>query len=127
MRMRMVFLILAVVLPAQEGVAQDWNLLAGDTVLDGGSIGQITDGSALTYFDDGVSRFSAGGAYSYTYANGGGTAFGSFRIGDEGQICIDFRNGMGRCDLYVRSGGRLVMLTQRGERFPVKIEIGVRD
>ncbi len=108
------------------GVAADeWNLRDSDQVLDTVAMAHIADGSSLTFFDDGVSLFSAGGAYSYTYANNGGTAFGRFRVMDEGVICIDYRNGFGRCDKYVRNAGRLVLLTEDGERYPVKIEAGV--
>ena len=43
-----------------------------------------------------------------------------FEIGEQGQICIQYRNGFGRCDTYVRNAGRLVLLTEKGERFPVR-------
>ncbi|WP_245626823.1 hypothetical protein [Aestuariivita boseongensis] len=111
---------------ASAVMAQDWNLRDSDMVLDDAGLAQIADGGSLTYYDDGVSQFSAGGAYSYTYANNGGTAFGRFRIEGDGRICIDYRNGFSRCDMYVRNDGRLVLLTEKGERFPVKIELSVR-
>jgi len=123
MTYRILWPVLALV--ASTATAQDWNLRDTDQVLDAEALGLIADGGALTYFDDGVSLFSAGGAYSYTYANNGGTAFGRFRLAGEGQICIDYRNGFSRCDMYVRNGGRLVLLTENGERFPIKIEEGV--
>jgi hypothetical protein len=63
--------------------------------------------------------FSAGGAYSYTYASGD-SAFGRFEIGEDGTVCIAFRNGFTRCDRYVENGSRIVMLTQKGERFPLR-------
>ena len=107
-------------------VAQDWNLRGSDAILDAAAMARIADGGSLRFYDDGLSRFSAGGAYSYTYANDGGTAFGRFRVEAEGIICIDYRNGMSRCDKYVRNDGRLVLLTTNGERFPVKEETGVR-
>ena len=105
--------------------ADNWNLRDSDQILDADALAGFADGGSITFFDDGVSLFSAGGAYSYTYANGGGTAFGRFRIEDDGVICIDYRNGFSRCDLYVRNGGRLVLLTEDGERYPVKAETGV--
>ncbi len=114
------------VMLASAVMAQDWNLRDSDMVLDDAGLAQIADGGSLTYYDDGVSQFSAGGAYSYTYANNGGTAFGRFRIEGDGRICIDYRNGFSRCDMYVRNDGRLVLLTEKGERFPVKIELSVR-
>ncbi len=117
--------VLAVSLAVQSAWAQDWNLRRDDVVLDQAALALIADGGSLTYYDDGVSLFSAGGSYSYTYANGGGTAFGRFRVEDQGQICIDYRNGFSRCDTYVRNGARLVLLTEKGERFPVKTAIDV--
>ena len=105
--------------------AQHWNMRSDDRVLDAADLALIADGGSLTYFDDGVSQFSAGGSYSYTYANGGGTAFGRFRVEGQGTICIDYRNGFSRCDKYVRNAGRLVLLTENGQRFPVKTADGV--
>ena len=80
----------------------------------------LTDGRTLVFYDDGQSMFSVGGAYSYTYANGGGTAFGQYSISDDGTVCIQYRNGRARCDRYVESRGRIVMLTANGERYPVR-------
>lgn len=105
--------------------AEDWNLRTSDEVLDETSMARIADGASLTYFDDGISLFSVGGSYSYTYANDGGTAFGRFRLENNGVICIDYRNGFGRCDKYVRNAGRLVLLTEDGQRYPVKSEAGI--
>ena len=113
------------VLLAGSAAAGNWNLRDSDQVMDADALARIADGGSLTFFDDGMSLFSAGGAYSYTYANGGGTAFGRFRVQDGGVICIDYRNGFGRCDKYVRNAGRLVLLTEDGERYPVKVERGV--
>lgn len=123
MTYRMIWPTLA--LCASTATAQDWNLRDTDVVLDADALGLIADGGSLTYFDDGVSLFSAGGSYSYTYANNGGTAFGRFRVEGQGQICIDYRNGFSRCDMYVRNAGRLVLLTENGERYPIKIEESV--
>lgn len=111
-------------LMASPVAADGWNLRDGDRVLDPDAIALIADGGALTYFDDGISLFSAGGAYSYTYANNGGTAFGRFSVQSDGVICIEYRNTFSRCDKYVRNAGRLVLLTEDGERYPVKSEKG---
>ena len=100
--------------------AQEWAIRADDQPLDDVLVMAEIVGKSLQYFDGGVSKFSAGGAYSYTYANGGGTAFGRYEIGVDGTVCIAFRNGFGRCDRYVESGGRVVMLTEKGERFPIQ-------
>ncbi|MEQ3710852.1 MAG: hypothetical protein ABNH38_03200 [Tateyamaria sp.] len=93
---------------------------SSDTILDRGAVSVLIDGNTLTFFDDGQSKFSAGGAYSYTYANGGGTAFGRYEIAENGTVCIAYRNGFGRCDRYVENAGRFVLLTEKGERFPIR-------
>ena len=115
--MRWVFIFLISAVPA---AAQDWALQSGDRLMDRAEVVALVEGNTLVFFDDGQSKFSPGGAYSYTYANGGGTAFGVFEVGADGTVCIAYRNGFSRCDRYVRSGDRVVMLTARGERFPIR-------
>ena len=100
-------------------MAQVAGLRPGDAPLTRAELDEMVAGPALVFYDDGQSAFSVGGAYSYTYA-GGGTAFGRFEIGDSGEICITFRNGRGRCDIYVFDGDRLVVITQTGDRYPVR-------
>lgn len=111
----------ALALLTTPGWAADWSLRPGDTPLDATELDGLA-GQVLTFYDDGQSRYSAGGSYSYTYspANGGGTAFGRYALADDGSVCVTFRNGFDRCDLYVRNKGRLILITQTGERFPVR-------
>lgn len=99
--------------------AQDWALRDGDRLLDRAEVQAFAEGQTLLFHDGGKSKYSHGGAYSYTYASGE-SAFGSFRIEADGTVCIAYRNGAARCDRYVASGERFVLLTQHGERFPVK-------
>ena len=94
----------------------------GDIVLDLDDLQRLTAGNTLTFYDHGQSRFSVGGAYSYTYPDSGGTAFGVFDIRDDGTVCIQFRNGRSRCDLYVRRGSLFYLITQSGDRFPFRTE-----
>lgn len=108
-----------VLLAAGPALAQDWALRDGDAALTAAEIEAEIIGRTLVFYDDGQSKFSAGGAYSYTY-DGGGTAFGHFEVGENGVICIDYPNGWSRCDMYVRNGDRLVLLTEKGERFPIR-------
>lgn len=125
--MRQSFAILAAAL-ALSGVsapaaAQDWALRETDARFAGPeSVAQAVAGQTLTFYDDGQSRFSVGGAYSYTYseANGGGSQFGTWEARDEGIICIAYRNGFSRCDMYVEADGRIVVLTEEGGRYPVR-------
>lgn len=109
-----------------SALAQDWNLRSVDSPLGQEQARALTAGSTLTFYDDGQSRFSVGGAYSYTFADSNSTAFGIFRIEDDGRVCIDFRNGRNRCDLFVRNGGLLVMLTEKGERFPIRVHLTLK-
>ncbi|GGH38967.1 hypothetical protein SAMN05444007_11172 [Cribrihabitans marinus] len=108
-------------LAAMPAPAAEWDLRDGDVPLSQGELRALA-GRTLTFYDDGRSKYSAGGAYSYTFseANGGGTAFGTYRITEEGSICTAFRNGFSRCDLYVHSGDRLILIDEEGRRFPVR-------
>ncbi len=114
------FTIFAIV-SAAPAVAGEWLLRPGDVPLNNAELADLA-GQTLTFYDDGKSSYSAGGSYSYTYsaANGGGTAFGIYRIAPDGSVCTDFRNGLSRCDLYVRSGDRLILIDEKGERYPVR-------
>lgn len=123
--MRRLFLILGLVGLTTPAVAQDWALRAtDDRFADAEGLVDAMTGRTLTFYDDGQSKFSAGGAYSYTYssANGGGSQFGTWSAGAEGIICIAYRNGLSRCDMYVRADGRFVVLTEDGGRYPVRPE-----
>ncbi len=117
---RILLLTVAVMWAAPLG-AGEWPLRQGDVPLSSDELDALA-GQTLTFYDDGQSRYSAGGAYSYTYsaANGGGTAYGTYHVASDGSVCTDFRNGFSRCDLYVRSGGRLILINEKGERYPVR-------
>lgn len=93
---------------------------SGDAPLTQSETQDLTSGRTLIFYDNGRAKFSIGGAYSYTYANNGGSAFGRFDVGADGKVCIVFANGFGRCDMFVQNGERLVMLTEKGERFPIR-------
>lgn len=111
---------LALLLLTTPALADDFTLLSGDQALDRAEVVAITTNSDMAFFEGGVSRYSVGGAYSYTYANDGGTAYGTFNVAPDGLICINFRNGRSRCDRFVRSHGRLVMITESGDRYPIR-------
>lgn len=117
-----VFPLLSLILLGGSAYAQDWPIRSGDAVLTQAEAEELTAGRTLKFYDDGRAKFSIGGAYSYTYGNDGGTAFGRFEVGKDGTVCIAFANGFGRCDLFVRNGERLVMLTEKGDRFPIRAD-----
>ncbi|NOD36366.1 MULTISPECIES: hypothetical protein [unclassified Ruegeria] len=103
---------------ASFAYAADWPLKSGDTPLTSAELDALA-GQTITFYDDGQAKFSAGGAYSYTYASGD-SAFGTYSISEDGSVCIAYRNGFSRCDLYVRSGERLILIDQKGDRYPVR-------
>lgn len=100
-------------------VAQDWALRDNDRALSREEVEALTAGQTILFYDDGRSKYSVGGAYSYTYASGE-AAFGQYTISDDGTVCIQYRNGFSRCDRYVQSGDRVVLLTEKGLRFPIR-------
>ncbi len=113
------FLILGLLASGPAWCAE-WPTKPGDVPLSAQELEALA-GRTLTFYDDGKAAFSAGGAYSYTYASGD-AAFGTYSIAEDGSICIAYRNGFGRCDLYVRSGGRLILIDEKGDRYPVRPE-----
>ncbi len=113
------FLILAL-LTATPAIAAEWPTKPGDVPLSSEELNALA-GQTFTFYDDGQAAFSAGGAYSYTYASGD-AAFGTYSIAEDGSVCIAYRNGFSRCDLYVRSGERLILIDEKGDRYPVRPE-----
>ena len=100
-------------------LADGFMLLADDTRLSKAEVQEMTEKPVVEFYEGGQSRYGADGSYSYTY-QGGGTAHGQFEIASDGVICILYNNGRGRCDTFVWSHDRLVMLTEKGERFPIR-------
>lgn len=101
--------------------AAEWKTKPNDRPLPVSELASLA-GRSFTFYDGGETLFGDRGAYSYTFAaqNGGGTAWGSYHIAEDGSVCVDFTNGTSRCDLYVRNGDRIVLITEAGERFPVQ-------
>ena len=117
MKIAFLLIVLASPIAAQDYAARDTDIVPtkaalSETVLD----------RDLEYYDGGVSRYETGGQYAWTYAqnNGGGVWSGTHDIQENGVICVTFETGVERCDMFVMSGERLVMLTDDGQRFPVR-------
>ena len=116
-------ILIPALLIAAPAFAQDWNIYDGDVALSPEEIQSQVEGQTLVFYDNGRSVFGADGGYSYTY-DGGGTAVGTYTVEGDGVICIDFENGWSRCDKYVRSGARMILLTAKGERYPIRPKDG---
>lgn len=112
-------LICATLFLAGPVLAQDWHLRESDVLFDAEGLQQALSGQKIEYYDGGTSVFGSDGTYSYTYG-GGGLWEGHYEVGDAGLVCVTFVTGTLRCDRFVRNDGRLVLLTEKGERFPVR-------
>ncbi|MEL6957828.1 MAG: hypothetical protein AAGL89_02610 [Pseudomonadota bacterium] len=102
-------------------LAQDFSIRSTDTLPDAEALTAQIHDRDLIYFDDGVSRYNSDGTYAWTYseANGSGIWPGTYAVTDN-VICIAFESGAERCDMFVLSNGRLTLLTDDGQRYPVR-------
>ncbi|WP_371169763.1 hypothetical protein [Aliiroseovarius sp. 2305UL8-7] len=104
---------------AAPALSADWKTRPTDTMMTADQLTQALSGQTLTYYDGGTSAFQTDGKYSYTYGNGG-TWFGHYVIGDDSTACVTFVTGVSRCDLYVVSNEKLTVITEEGQRFPIR-------
>ncbi|UWR42966.1 hypothetical protein K4F85_08865 [Phaeobacter inhibens] len=121
--MLLAFFVLIGSFPVPSDVlAQDGAMWVDDQPYDEEALAALS-GQSFVFYDDGEALFGDDGAYSYTYsaANGGGTAWGSYRVAQDGRVCVTFVNGMSRCDQYVTNRDRTVVITSDGQRFPVRL------
>jgi len=101
--------------------AQEYATRATDTLPTAETLAtQILDHD-LEYFDGGISRYNTDGSYTWTYsaANGSGVWEGTHTIADN-VVCILFTTGQERCDMFVTVGERLTVITEDGERYPIR-------
>ncbi len=117
--MKLIALLVAFATPA---ISQEFALRDSDTVPSNETLAETILDRDLEYFDGGVSRYAADGSYSWTYPaeNGGGVWEGTHQFADNATLCVVFVTGTERCDRFVTSGDRLVLLTVDGLRFPVR-------
>lgn len=114
-----IWMILGLLCAATNSAAQDWKGQNGDVPFDVSGLSAQLSGQTLVFFDNGRSVFERNGQYQYTYG-GGGTWYGHWQVTEDSVVCVTFVTGVERCDRMVENGGRLVMQTADGLRFPVK-------
>jgi hypothetical protein len=112
------FILMSIALAA-PAVAAGWAMRDGDTPLGKADVTAFLKANEVRFYDGGQSEYGAAGAYAYIY-DGGDRAEGLYRIEEDGSVCVDFVNGWSRCDLYVRNGGRVLLIDQKGDRYPLK-------
>ena len=117
MKYALILLALASPVAAQEYAVRD-----SDTVPNTADLSTLILDRDLEYFDGGTSRYNTDGTYAWTFGanNGGQTHRGTHQIGEDAMVCIIYDTGAQRCDRFVQSAGRLVLLTDNGQRFPVR-------
>ena len=85
--------------------------------------GDLTDrlsGTMLEFYDGSTAQYSADGSYAYIYQDGDPPFKGTWTVEDRGKVCVVFENGSDRCDHIVQNGDRMVLIIERGTRFPVR-------
>ncbi|WP_299351776.1 hypothetical protein [uncultured Shimia sp.] len=110
---------LVLALMATPALAEDWKMRGGDNLFDEAGLQAALTGQTLVFYDDGQSVYGDDGSYSYTYG-GGGTWEGQWRVAADSVVCVTYVTEVTRCDRIVENAGRLVVLTEDGQRFPVK-------
>lgn len=103
-------------------MAQNYDLRATDSVPTRATLSETILDRDLEYFDGGISRYATNGTYAWTYGanNGGGVHEGVHDFKDNGVVCITYHTGARRCDMFVLSNDRLTLLTNDGQRYPVR-------
>lgn len=106
---------------AAPAMAQDFAPRLSDTLPTADILASTILDHDLEYFDGGVSRYNTDGSYTWTYsaANGSGVWEGTHTMSDN-VVCILFSTGQERCDMFVTSNDRLTVITEDGDRYPIR-------
>ena len=112
-------LILPLVFAAGSAIAQD-GVRSSDLVLDASELNTLLSGQVIEFFDGSKSTYLESGRYEYTYTDDGPIWAGAYRLEEDSAVCVDFDHGSARCDLIVKDGVRVVLITADGLRFPVR-------
>ncbi len=91
-----------------------------DTELDATALKDALSGRIIEFFDGSKSYYDTDGGYIYTYVDGGEEWNGTYSLGPDGQVCVDFEVSGSRCDTFVLADDRLVLIIGDGTRFPVR-------
>ncbi|MEM9250209.1 MAG: hypothetical protein AAGB05_16130 [Pseudomonadota bacterium] len=111
--------VLAVLIAAAEPSAAQ-GLRDSDATFDAPGLSDVLSGQTLEFFDGSLARYAADEGYEYRYRPDGPPFVGAWRTTEQSEVCVTFDNGFSRCDVIVRSGARLVLITGDGVRFPVR-------
>lgn len=104
---------------ANYAAAQD-GLRSSDDLIATAELNELLQGQVVEFFDGSKSSYQRDGRYGYTYTDDGPVWGGTYTLGNPSEVCVDFDNGSSRCDLLVRNGDQIVLVTADGLRFPVR-------
>ncbi len=113
-----------VCLAAPMAYAQEFR--PGDETFSKPDLEARLSGQVIEFFDDSQAFYEADGRYRYTYRPEDPPFVGTWEANDASAICVSFDNGFARCDTYVVSRGRLTMIVDNGDRYPVRSEQPIR-
>lgn len=111
------------ILLASPLAAQDYALRDSDDAIFWIDLRDMIDARDIEFYDGGVSTYNfTDQSYAWTYSaeNGGGVWSGTFMMWEDGTLCITYESGRERCDVFVMSNDRLTLLTEDGQRYPVR-------
>lgn len=112
-------LVLPFLFAAGAAFAQD-GMRPTDLAFDRSGLSDLLSGQVIEFFDGSKSTYRDGGRYEYTYTDDGPVWAGAYRMAEGSAVCVDFDNGSERCDVFVKDGVRVVLITADGLRFPVR-------
>ena len=84
----------------------------------GAEIRELVSGRTVDFSRDGSASYAADGQYEFYNKNNGATSRGKWSVQGD-RLCVDFDNGVNRCDQFVRSGSGVALKNARGQTFPV--------
>ena len=116
MRLTILTMLFLVPLAAE---ANGWTLKPGEVPMTLAELALRLDGQVMRFYDGGRSEYGPGNTYAHVFSDDARVP-GTYRITDTGEVCIDFENGATRCDFYVQSGNRTILIDEKGDRYPVR-------
>lgn len=100
-------------------LAGEWPLRSDDSIFPEQELRDFIARNEVRFYDGGRSEYGPGDAYAYVYSSDD-RAEGRYRFAGDGSICVDFINGFARCDLFVRNGTRVILIDEKGDRYPLR-------
>ncbi|MCA8884819.1 MAG: hypothetical protein KDA50_13885 [Rhodobacteraceae bacterium] len=86
----------------------------------------VIAGALVRFYDGSVAQYYRDRSYVYTAGDGRTSYRGLWEVYDGGQICVRFENGFTRCDTYVRSANKMILIEASGTRYPVRSKISLQ-